>query len=187
MPILALEPDCFPPQLLDDPRGLVPEKDRHWWLVRTRSRREKDLTRRLMSIGAPFYCPIISRRSRSPSGRIREAYVPLFPGYVFLFGSMDERYFSLTTGCLSSAVAVSDEERLVRELASLRRLLVSNIPVTPEERLQSGTPVRVVSGPLRGQEGIVVQRRGRRRLLVAVELLQRGVSAELDECDIEVV
>jgi Transcription termination factor nusG len=185
MPILAREPDCFPPDLFDAVGAGESAGDARWWLVYTQSRREKDLMRRLGASGVSFYCPVFGRRTRGASGRIRESFVPLFPGYVFLHGSHDARLAALTTNCTSSITPVEDQDRLRRELASVRRLLNSNVPVAPEERLEAGMPVRVITGPLRGQEGAVIERLGKRRLLVTVELLQRGASADLDECDVE--
>lgn len=111
--------------------------------------------------------------------------MPLFPGYVFLFGSGDERQAALRTNCVSAVIPVTDELRLVADLHRIRRLISAGVPITPEERLEAGSLVRVVSGPLRGQEGVVIERRGRRRLLVSVQMLQRGASADLDECDVE--
>jgi transcriptional antiterminator RfaH len=154
-------------------------------LAYTRSRREKDLARRLVVEGVSFYCPIVPRRSRARSGRVRETFVPLFSGYVFLLGSGEDRVTALRTNCASAVLPVADGTGLARDLSRIRRLIASGRPVTPEERLEPGRPVRVISGPLRGQEGIVIERLGRRRLLVTVELLRRGASAELDECDVE--
>ncbi|MGC1272872.1 MAG: transcription termination/antitermination NusG family protein [Planctomycetaceae bacterium] len=189
MPILAREPDCFPPDLFDslaaDDLGGEARCDGRWWVARTQSRREKDLMRRLGASGVSFYCPVIGRRTRAPSGRIRESFVPLFSGYVFLHGSEEARLAALTTNCTASILAVDDQDRLIRELSQIRQLLASNLPIAPEEKLEAGRPVRVVTGPLRGQEGVVIERLGKRRLLVTVELLQRGASVDLDECDVE--
>lgn len=190
MPILAREPDCFPGDLFD--RVLTPRADgwtagRQWWLVYTRARREKDLVRRLVTLRVPTYCPTLGRRTRASSGRVREAFVPLFPGYVFLFGSAEERHSGLTTNCISTISPVDDQDRLARELDGIRRLIESNRPILPEERIGPGARVRVTSGPLRGQEGILVERRGKRHLLIVVELLRRGASVEIDECDVEAI
>ena len=184
MPILAREPDCHPADLLEIADRPRPGDDQ-WWLVYTQSRREKDFMRRLMANDVSFYCPVVSRRTRAASGRVRESFVPLFPGYVFLYGTTDDRVTALTTNCVSSISGVDDQDGLVRELAGLRRLLASNLPIMPEERLERGMQVRVVTGPLRGQEGVVIERLGKRRLLVGVELLQRGASVDLDECDVQ--
>jgi transcription antitermination factor NusG len=208
MPLLAREPDCYPSDLFDrlaetplpsdseSTDGVIPctpvslpgvepqERDR-WWVVRTLSRREKDLMRRLTAADVAYYTPIITRRSRSASGRVRASFVPLFSGYVFLHGTEDDRRAALTTNCIASILAVEDQCRLLGELLQIRKLLDSDRPITPEEKLVRGQAVRVVTGPLRGQEGVVIERLGKRRLLVTVELLQRGASVDLDECDVE--
>ena len=185
MPILSHEPDCYPSDLFDAERPPADDPARRWWLVYTRSRREKDLMRRLLAARIWFYGPVVARRQRSPSGRVRESFVPLFSGYVFLYGSEEDRRTALTTNCISTMTSVADEGRLFTELARVARLVATNVPITPEERLESGQAVRVASGPLKGQEGIVIQRRGKRRLLVAIDLLQQGASVDLDECDVQ--
>ncbi|MBA3311887.1 MAG: antitermination protein NusG [Planctomycetota bacterium] len=185
MPLLAREIDCFPPDLFESPDLNRRTEGTGWWVAYTRSRREKDLMRRLVATNTSFYCPIISKRTRAPSGRIRESFVPLFPGYVFLYGNEDDRLTALTTNCVSWINPVADPIQLTRELAQVRRLIASNLPITPEERVETGIAVRVLTGPLRGHEGVVIERRGKRRLLVSVDLLQQGASVDLDECDVQ--
>lgn len=185
MPILNQEPDCYPSDLFDIDGRDADDVPRQWWLIYTRSRREKELMRRLYAGRLPFYGPMISRRTRSPSGRIRESFIPLFPGYVFLHGSEEERRAALTSNCISRITPVVDEGRLAGELAGIARLIASNAALTPERRLETGAAVRVASGPLKGQEGVVIERRGKRRLLVAIDLLQQGASVDLDECDVQ--
>jgi transcription antitermination factor NusG len=184
MPLLARETDCHPNELLQTVSTGPRSRDARWWIVSTRSRREKDLMRRLVASQKSFYCPIISKRSRASSGRIRTSFVPLFPGYVFLYGDDDDRRAAFTTNCVAWANVVADDERLVRELRQIRNLIASNVPITPEERLETGIAVRVMTGPLKGQEGVVIERRRQRRLLVSVDLLQQGASVDLDECDV---
>lgn len=185
MPILSRQPDCYPNDLFHTEQLPSDDLSRHWWLIYTRSRREKELMRRLHSARVPFYGPTIGKRQRSPSGRIRESFVPLFSGYVFMHGSEEERRTALTSNCISTITPVADEDRLFTELAGIARLIATKIPITPEQRLQPGQQVRVASGPLKGQMGIVIDRRGKRRLLVAIDLLQQGASVDLDECDVQ--
>lgn len=185
MPLLARQVDCYPSDLLEQVVSRQNGDDVRWWVVYTRSRREKDLMRRLVASRRSFYCPVIGKRSRATSGRIRTSFVPLFPGYVFLFGNEEDRLAALTTNCVSWANAVADGNRLTRELRQINALISSDLPITPEERLETGIPVRVTTGPLRGQEGVVIERRGKRRLLVSVDLLQQGASVDLDECDVQ--
>jgi hypothetical protein len=54
-----------------------------------------------------------------------------------------------------------------------------------ERRLESGREVRIRAGVMKGLEGTVVVRRSKSRLLVAVHLLQAGVSLEIDDYMLE--
>ena len=60
-------------------------------------------------------------------------------------------------------------------------LIESDAPLTIERRLNAGRRVRVKTGAMAGVEGVVISRRGNNRLLVAVKLLQQGVSVDVDD------
>lgn len=184
MPILAPETDLYPSDLLENESRLA-DTERQWWLLYTRSRQEKELMRRLHALQIPFYGPTIPRRSRTPKGRQQTSFIPLFLNYVFMWGDLPQRYAALTTNCISRDIPVSDGIELVGDLRQLQRLIRTGVAIVPETTLEAGQRVRVRSGPLTGQEGIVLQRRGETRLLVAVRFLQQGASVQLDECDLE--
>jgi transcriptional antiterminator RfaH len=184
MPILAREPDLFPSDLFDRPLGNH-ENDKHWWVLYTRSRCEKELMRRLRGLEIPHYGPLIEKRNRSGDGRIRASYIPLFANYVFLYGDAGQRLQALTTNCVSRDLIVSDPQQLVDDLRQFHKLIESGLPITPESQLEPGTRVRVKSGPLSGQEGVIVQRRGEKHLLVAVRFLQQGATVQIDDCQVE--
>lgn len=184
MPILAAEVDLYPEDLLE--RSVpIPGSERSWWALYTRSRHEKELMRRLRIMEIPFYGPTIEKASRTPKGRNLSAQIPLFPNYVFMFGDAQERYSALTTNCVSRDIAVVDGESLLEDLRQLHRLVQSGMPIVPEPRLEAGARVRVRTGPLTGQEGVVLQRHGETRLLVSVRFLQQGASVQLDESSLE--
>lgn len=184
MPILAREPDLYPEGLLQRD-GLGCQADARWWVLYTLSRREKELMRRLKALEVPFYAPMIARRSRSPGGRWRTAHVPLFPGYVFIYGDQSHRYQALTSNCVSRCLDVADGKGLTTDLRQTRRLIESGVPLTPESRLQPGMSVRIRSGPLAGVVGVVLKRADKSRLLVAVRFIGEGVSILLEDYQFE--
>lgn len=186
VPLLSRETDLYPADLLDR-EETGPDSGFRWWAVYTRSRREKDLMRRLKQIDLAFYCPLVEKRYRSPAGRARCSFLPLFPNYVFVWGGDDAGYLTKTTGCTSGVLEVRDGEQLTDDLRRVRHLITSGAPLTLEERLQAGRAVRVRSGPFKGHEGTVIERRGERRLFVAVNFLKQGVSVEIDDYLVEPV
>ncbi len=158
--------------------------DRRWWAVYTKSRQEKSLARHLIGHQVPFYLPLIPKDNIIRGRRVR-SHIPLFGGYLFLFGTEAERVTTLTTNRISRILPVVDQEQLRRDLANVQTLIERGVALSVEQRLAVGTPVRIKNGSLRGLEGMVVKRHGKTRLLVAVTYLQQGVSVEIDDCALE--
>jgi transcriptional antiterminator RfaH len=184
MPILPGEPDIYPPELLDR----VGDSDLsggQWWAMYTLARREKELMRRLRAFDIPFYSPLVAKRTRSPGGRVRQSFVPLFASYVFMFGDSQQRHQALTSNCISRTLSVPDATGLVHDLQQIRRLIALDAPLTVEARIEPGRRVRVRSGSMAGLEGTVVKRRGKDWLVVAVEFLQQGASVLLEDFQVE--
>lgn len=182
MPILSEQPSLYPETLFDD---IVTEpSDRRWWVLYTKARQEKAVSRDLLGYQIPFYLPVV-RKTSVHRGRSVTSQIPLFSGYVFLYGSHEERTCSLTTNRISRILTVNDPERLVHDLRQLQQLITANAPLTIESRLVPGDRVRVRHGAFAGIEGTVLTRRGETRLLVAVDFLQQGASVEIDDYVLE--
>lgn len=181
MPILAKEPDRFPDDLLETEYAT----NSRWWLIYTRSRQEKQLMRQLHREQVPHYGPQIEQRRRSPAGRVRTTYAPLFTNYVFLCGGEEERYKAVCTGCALKVTEITDVEPLLEDLGQISRLVNTGAPLSVEQRLLPGQPVRVKNGSFAGYEGVVIRRDQETRLLVSVRFMDQGVSVKLDDCQLE--
>ncbi len=131
MPILKQETDIFPPDLMEVQAAADPGDGKSWWAMYTRSRREKDLMRRLIKLNVPFYSPMIAQRHRSPNGRLRTSYSPLFSNYVFVCGDESDRYNALTTGCISRDIVVNDPQALIRDLREIHELINTGADLDP--------------------------------------------------------
>jgi len=186
MPIAGPQRSLFPDDLLtpafqEEGRG----RGLSWWAIYTRSRQEKELMRRLDARGIPFFSPIAPNLYRSPAGRKRISYLPLFTNYVFLFGDEPQRYEAVASGCVSRAIAVPDALEFAGDLRRIQQLLQAGVPVTVESTIEPGAVVRIKSGSMTGLEGTVFKRHGQSRLLVVVNFLQQGASVELADWEVE--
>jgi len=168
----------YPATLLDGTDGEF--SDHRWWVLYTRARQEKALARELFRQKVPFYLPLI-RKTSYCRGRPVRSRIPLFSGYMFLFASQEDRIRSLTTNRVSRVLEVGDRDSLLHDLRQVRQMIASDAPMTVEDRLLPGNRVRVRHGPLAGVEGTVLTRRGRTRLLVSVNFLQKGASVEIED------
>ncbi|MFY9254899.1 MAG: UpxY family transcription antiterminator [Fuerstiella sp.] len=187
MPILGQEPDLYPEELLTSPEIIVP--DGNWFAFYTLSRREKELMRRLRVQKIAHYGPMIPHRTRSPQGRIRTSYVPLFSGYVFVCGTEEDRYNTVATGCISKCINVTEPEILVRDLQKIRMLEEHGVDLKAEVRPVVGQRARIVRGPLKERElvGTITKVNSQHRLTIVVNFLQQGASIMVDEADLELL
>ncbi|MEZ6122101.1 MAG: transcription termination/antitermination NusG family protein [Planctomycetaceae bacterium] len=187
MPILGEEPDLYPDNLLDRPESCG--EDQQWFAMYTISRREKDLMRRLRAQKIAHYGPMVPRRTRSPQGRIRTSFIPLFTGYVFVCGTEEDRYNSVATGCVSRCLAVPDPLGLVTDLRQIRTLEEHGADLQAEIRPVVGQRARIIRGPLQGKElvGTITKVNSQHRLTIMVNFLQQGASVVVDEADVEIL
>jgi transcription antitermination factor NusG len=191
----SARPDLYPEGLLSIP---VPssslqlptdggERDlsqEGWWLAHTLPRQEKALASALYARDVPYYLPLVTRKSLS-RGQTRVAQIALFPGYLFICGNEEDRLNVLKTNRVLTVRRAPDGERLRADLRRFHELISAGAPLLPEARLIAGERVRVKAGPFRDQEGVVIRRNGKTRLLIAVDYLQQGASLEVDDCLLE--
>jgi transcription antitermination factor NusG len=153
-----------------------------WYAVRVKSRREYFVSEHLTSKGYLAFVPDRVER-RQWSDRVKQARTPLISGYVFAnFDASDLlpilRIPSVLyiVGSSRGPIAVSDEE-----IDTLKRIVESGVSPQPTPYLAAGSRVRIVTGPLQGVQGILVEGDAgvSQRLIVSVELLQRAVSVEV--------
>jgi transcription antitermination factor NusG len=179
MPLLKRGTELFPAQALEVSPAQSP-----WWIAQTRSRQEKALARYLEPRGVAFYLPYQVKQVNR-AGRRFVSYLPLFPGYVFFRGRLTERQTALRSELLVRVLEVGDQTLLNGELTQLRGLQLAGVPLTPLPDLVPGDAVRVVEGPFRGYNGIVVREQARLRLVVSVTMLRKSVAVEFDRETIE--
>jgi transcriptional antiterminator RfaH len=177
MPLLPPEPFLYPDGLLAD--SAPPSAAGRWWVLHTRPRAEKVLARSFFARRLAFFLPLYKRQWRN-SGHVRRSHIPLFPGYVFLHGDAQTRVQALETNLLARVLPVEDQATFHADLARVHRLMTTDLPLEPEDRLPPGTLVEVTGGPLAGLCGKVLRRGKQLKLVVEIEFLQRGVSVEMD-------
>lgn len=184
MPILAKEPNVYPEELF----SLISspgQEGQTWWVAYTMARQEKKFVRQLRAKRVAHFCPLYRRQWYSPNGRKREAYLPLFPGYVFFFGDQSAREAAWKTQCVSRILFPHEQLLLHSQLWQIYDAERRGADLVPEVELEKGRRVRVISGKFAGYEGTVIYRANRCRLVLAVDFLQRGASLEINEWEVE--
>ncbi len=148
-------------------------------MLQTQARNEKVVAAALERQRVAHYLPLVRRR-RVYGGRRVTVELPLFPGYVFLRGEGAECEAAWRTRRVSRILRVHDQARLHAELRQVRQLVDSDEDALLYPALLVGKRCRVVSGSLRGLEGVVVRRRRNCRLYIAVTILGQSAVVEID-------
>jgi len=147
-----------------------------WYACCTRPRAEKQVDRLLEERGIESYLPAVARVHRWRD-RDQTVIVPLFTSYVFARGQVLWRI--VETPGVYDVVRFDDHPALIPD-ADIRNIerFVRALTVTRHEPapvpFRQGERVRITCGPLRGVEGVVVQMKNQRRVIVGLAAIDAG-------------
>jgi transcription antitermination factor NusG len=159
--------------------------DATWHVLWTHSHCEQLVCDQLSARGFRPFLPQIEVWSVR-AGRRRLINAPMFPGYLFLNETLDkQRHIEVCKARGLARILGEGWDRLAvvpeAEIAAIRQLAASRVPVFAHPYLREGRRVRIVSGPLADVEGILVRARPEKGLVVvSVHILQRSVAVEVD-------
>ena len=162
-----------------------PTEGRHWYAVYTRARHEKAVHGQLSRRKVETFLPLVEVPRRW-SDRWKMVPMPLFPGYLFARLPTGDWVDVLKTPGVVQFVGNQDGPLRVPDyqVDAVRSALINELRCDPHPFLSEGQRVRVVSGPLRGFEGILVRKKSQYRLVVTVELIRRAVALEISAADV---
>ena len=157
----------------------------HWYACYTRARHEKQVESQLRQHGFESYLPVI-QQVRQWSDRKKVVQFPLFPSYVFGRFTLREVHAVLTTPGVSTIVRAGGYPTPIPDgdLENVKRfaraIAETGLEVEAQPFLTEGQWVRVQDGPFEGVEGVVVERRGRKRVLVGLAAIGQGLEIDFD-------
>jgi hypothetical protein len=156
-----------------------------WWIAYTRPRFEKAFAHDLRSLGIGYFLPMYEKTIFS-GGRNRRLMLPLFTSYVFFCGSEEDRYTAMRTNRLCYTIDVVRQEELIEELAGIESALSNKAVIDRYKGLPEGNHCRIISGPMKGIEGVVIERKcSKARMVIEVTILTQGALVEIDADNLE--
>ncbi len=158
-----------------------------WYVAYTLPRHEKSIAYHLIQQNVRnLSTALLFRAQMEPPARRSRA--PLFPGYVFVKITITDRVRVLAhpgvirlIGFNGNAIAIPDGE--VERL----KLLLATWKAEPYPFLTVGRTVRIKSGPFASLEGRIIRRKGKMRLIVSLEPIQRAFLLEMDAAEAQLV
>ena len=168
-----------------------PDKDilvkPQWYALYTRSRFEKKMLTELSDRNIEVFLPMREVLSRWKDRR-KKVWMPMFPGYIFVnhVNTPENRYRILN---IPGAVRFVSQEGYAapvpeEQIEYVRKFLESSIAVDPYPYMRVGSRVEVIAGPLKGIQGILIEKRGKFRFVVQVDLIRQAISVEIDASDV---
>ncbi len=156
-----------------------------WYALVLRSRFEKKSHACLVESGVESFLPLIEE-VHTWSDRKKHVTEPLFRGYLFVRTHLKRKVEILQTSGVVRFVEFNGRPVAIPEyqLEWVRIATREPCQVQRESYFASGDKVRVISGPLLGLEGYVVQTRGRSRLIVSLSSIAQSFSVEISEHDV---
>ncbi|ODS34469.1 MAG: transcription antitermination protein NusG [Candidatus Scalindua rubra] len=159
----------------------------NWYAIHTRSRHEKQVDLFLSEKGIETFLPLIHTLSRR---RDRKKYVdiPLFPGYLFVYAEKEHLDSVKYTRGVARIIGTDINEPTPipdKQILDIKSIMETDVKLDPFPYLKKGRWVRIKAGPLRGVEGILVERKGHYKIVIRIDLLQKGAAAEVYIADVE--
>ena len=143
-----------------------------WYAAYTKSRTEKKVLARLTENGFEAYLPI-QRKRHQWSDRLKWVEEPLIRSYIFIRVNESEYYNAINTPGLVCYVTFEGKAAPIpdRQIDMLKILLNEGTEMeVSNERFAAGEKIIVISGPLVGMQGEMVQYRGKKKVLVRLGL-----------------
>lgn len=141
---------------------------------------ERAVAEQLKAKSLEGYVPFYSCRRRW-SDRTKVIELPLFPRYVFCRFKFEDRSKILSILSVTSIVGFGGAPCPVSEadIETIKAMAGSGLPVAPSPPVYVGQRVRIVEGALSGLEGVLARDKGGCRVIVNMDLLQRGVAVDV--------
>lgn len=160
----------------------------YWYALYTRPRHEKRVDWQLKQKGIESYLPLqqVVRRWSDRKKRVEE---PLFRCYVFVHITLKDSLPALQTHGVVRMVSFNGQPASIpdEQIDAVKRILQERRALEPCDYFTLGQRVEVVYGPLTGIEGILVQKRGHNRLVVAIDSIRQALSVEVDAEEVRAV
>lgn len=153
---------------------------KNWIAVYTKSRHEQIVVNELNKKNIESYCPMFKER-RQWSDRKKWVHFPLFRSYVFANIEIKENIYVLQTIGVNKIVKFQEKISIIPDqvIDNIKNIIEGGYNVEQTDYFIKGDEVRVVSGPLKGLDGVVLDLRGANKIIIKIEAIQQAFSVEI--------
>ena len=144
----------------------------HWYAIHSKPRQEVRALENLQRQGFEAWLPLLTVEKVLRS-KLVQVVEPMFSRYLFIRLDTEQTNWSPIRSTLGVSKLVSFGNLPAVVADELIEVLQQMPEQAPQRLIQPGQQVKIVSGPLRGLEGIYQQADGELRAMVLIELLNK--------------
>lgn len=152
------------------------EKNLYWYVIKTRSRSENKVAKRIDSVGMHVYLPL-QKTIRQWSDRKKKIEVPLIPNTLFVETDPKSLNQLYNIPGFHSILKFLGKPALVRqiEIDNLKLLLQDNVEIEKEDfqEFKKGESIEVIRGPLQGVIATSIDEGRTHKLIVEIESMEQ--------------
>ncbi|SVB08180.1 uncharacterized protein METZ01_LOCUS161034 [marine metagenome] len=121
------------------------------------------------------------KERRQWSDRKKWVHFPLFRSYVFANIEINENIYVLQTIGVNKIVKFQEKISIIPDqvIDNIKNIIEGGYNVEQTDYFIKGDEVRVVSGPLKGLDGVVLDLRGANKIIIKIEAIQQAFSVEI--------
>ena len=151
-----------------------------WIAIYTKSRHEQIVINELSKKDIESFCPMFKER-RQWSDRKKWVHFPLFRSYVFARIHLKENIFVLQTIGVNKIVKFQNKISIIPDqvINDIKNVVNGGYKIQQVDYFIKGDEVSVISGPLKGVNGIIQDLKGDSRLIMKVEAIRQAFSIEI--------
>lgn len=157
-----------------------------WFAVYVTSQHEKKVQIQLGLREIETFLPLYKTIHHWKNRCRKVLELPLFPNYLFVHILLRDRFAVLRTPGVISMVC-SGHLPVPLPLAAIEaiRAALAVREVEPHPYLAIGNRVRIIDGPLRGMEGVLVRKKSKLRVILLVDEIRQSAAVEVNADEID--
>lgn len=161
--------------------------EKKWHVFYLRPRTESLACRTLTNLNYEVFCPVIQSIRIWKNRQKKKIKFPLFPNYLFVYTHAHELYSIKCLPQVVSCVTFGGKPSTIsdREIEGIRRMLGLGCAITVETKFSKGERVRITSGPLKGNEGVLVKQYGKSRFGIRLKSINHSVFIDITMLELE--
>lgn len=154
-----------------------------WLVVKTHAHKEGVAVQSLRRLDFATYCPVVQRRVRH-ARRTQDVRRPLFPGYLFVDVSGEDRSWRsiLYASGVSQLVKAGDRIAFVPGalIEQIKAREVDGVIRKPARAFEVGQQIRLPGGAFEGLAATIIEMDEKQRLVVLMNWLNQTVRVRVD-------